>query len=253
MKSGMAAEEAWQQGLPLGEALEEYSDPELWEEYEPIAALVMPKLPPADLPLEPFKPSDQIHRAALPPIDPARLMERFYSLDNGIKADVIRRLTAGELLAVGYPAPRRRRQPPVWILPSTWEQGRVSWMESELWTDTNAFEQVRVILSPAAAAASIVATIPPPEPTRPAGRPTRREDIRQAYIALREAGRIDFSALSRNIPLIREAALRLRGGDMTDTKGLKDSTIEFAIGEQFKGDRERLAPGNPPKNQTEKK
>lgn len=249
MRSGWAPEELWREGLKLDQAFQEYSDPRLWEEYEELEGWVLFEVPPPDLPPDP---SPQQPPKPLP-FEPYVLLHKFCSARDAIRTDIIRRLVAGELLAAGYTTPRRRQRTAVFVPASVWEAGRVSWEASQLWTPAEIFEEVRILPSPDAISAAVVAALPASPPRRAPGRPSRAKEILQAYEQLRDVGRINFSSLNSNLAFIRSTVLRLRGGDPKSPHGLSNETIRVTIQDQFNRDRHSMAPEKPPGNPPRKK
>jgi hypothetical protein len=165
----------WVTGIPLWDALGEYTEPALWDEYENICAQVFPALPPNDLPPDPRQ-YVEIRSGPLPS-DPVRLFNQYLSLDAKVKAGITALLGQGKLVALGYRLPRRRTQAPTRISPGSWEAGRISWGDSQLWTQSEAFGEIRVIASTELKAAAVLAEIPSPGPNHKRGRPTWRAEF----------------------------------------------------------------------------
>jgi hypothetical protein len=212
--------------------LETFADPATAADYKELASLVLPRLPPDDLaplPSVSSKPSED---------DPSRTYGRFLDARDKARREILHLLKTGELLAVGYIASDRRRETPQWIAARGWETGRVSWDESQLWTDSNEiFEEVRIIQSRDANTAAIAATMELPPASRRRGRPSRRDRIIEAYRALRDAGKIDFRALHLNYASVRELVMRMNADQASD-KGLSDEAIRSAISAGFKRDQQ---------------
>jgi hypothetical protein len=226
-------EMARKEGVTLWDALEEFSDRALWNEYERGRNRFFPKLPPQDLPAEP------IEWRITPPLqaDPMKDYWAFEQLETRLKQNLLKLLTTGRLCATGYHLPRSRDRKPVWISSDRWEVGRVSWEKSEFWLTGEVFEDVLVTPSPAFRAATAVQAMPNPAPSRGPGRPTRNDEILPAYIALRDAGKIDFKSLNKNIATIRDTIVEL-SIDKTGTKGLGNDKIRTTIHDQFLIDKE---------------
>jgi hypothetical protein len=187
---------------------------------------------------------ESVARGPDPPLaeDPVKrymlLAEQHTQIENQLKSEIVTLLRNGILLAAGYTSPRLRGRVPVWIEPECWATGTIDWDQSELWVNGNRFEEVRIIRSYASGAAEAVASISPPQPPRRPGRPSRADEIRLAYDALRDAGKIDFTlSLRANLPTIREA-VRTLGGTPSDEQGLGDEVMRRIIGKQFKHDKE---------------
>jgi len=224
---------ARKEGLTLWDALEEYSDRALWNEYERGRNRFIPKLPPQDLPPEPID-----WRTTPPlPTDPVQDYLMFQQVEERLKQGLLELLRSGNLLSTGYHSPRSRDQKPVWIVADRWALGRVSWEDSELWLPGEVFEDVLVVRSPALRAAAALEAIPAPASTPSPGRPSRKDEILPAYIALRDARKIDFESLNRNIRSIQEFIKNL-SENQTGTKGFGSETIRKAIRDQFLRDKE---------------
>jgi hypothetical protein len=235
------AEVVWHGGVTLFEALEVYADRELWTEYEALRALLMPTLPPEDLIDELLKLADPA--TAELPADPGLWKGQFERLDAAVKEGVIRQLAAGELLAIGYVRPRRRRDKPIWIPPPEWKHGNVSWQKSELWVGGSGLQDVRVIPSPSATARALVATLAAPSPPRRAGPPSYQEQIVRAYETLCAEGEIEWSSLKSNVERIAKLARLLL--ENPNARGFTRETIRKAIGERFARDQDAELAKNP--------
>lgn len=234
---------AWNTGVTLLEAMEQFADPDLSAEYGELYHKMFPPIPSVDL-----RPLFRNTSPAPLPYDPVLDLLRLNSLGDKLKAQILESLNGGKLLAVGYALPRRRNQKPEWVQPDHWAVGLPNWDNSELWGRGYGYTDVRVIQA-AADPTAIAASMPVPETRRPPGRPTHRHLIMQAYETLRDMDRIDYRSFSRNIPSIRELALRL-SGEPSKSVGLGDETIRSTLSEEFKRDQE--ARGFFPKNHPRK-
>jgi hypothetical protein len=240
----ITAEQVWNEGLDLWSALEEYSDRDLWQEYETIHAIVTPKLPPADLPPESIAKVSEVLSRPLQ-FDPVEQFFQYQEIEAKVKSAFLNLLKNGELLGAGYAVPHRRNHLPARIPPDLWASGRISWAESELWAGADVFEQIRVVPSPKLRKATAVAAISTPEPRRRAGRPSRGGEILAAYVTLRDAGKIDYTSLNCNIDTIWNF-LKLSGNPSSK------ETIRTASRDQFLLDRDLHSPRNPSRKPSQK-
>lgn len=214
----------------LREALESFADPATAAEYKELASLVMPRLPPSDLPPAPSVSSKPLKE------DPSTTYPRFLAVQAKASGEILHLLKAGELLAVGYIASDKRRETPQWIAADRWQNGRISLQQSQLWVDDDLFEDVRIVESSERTAAAIAATIAHQPSPRRRGRPSRRDRIIEAYRALRDEGKIDFRALHLNFEPVRKLVMRLPL-DQPGEKGLSNEAIRSAISAEFKRDQ----------------
>jgi hypothetical protein len=222
---------AWSDGATLLGALERYTDARIFAEYQELYRKLFPPIPPVDLRQQ--RRDWEAPSPAPLPYDPARDVPRFRYLQRHLRSEVLRLLRTGKITAVAYSLPRGQDQEPEWVSAERWANGVASWDTSELWAVDYAPLEIRV-LRPPSTLAEIIAEIKSPEPPRRPGRPSSpRHLIIQAYEALEAAGRIDFSALSRNVQIIKEAVLRLD----KDAKGLGDRTIRSMLSDQFARDQ----------------
>jgi hypothetical protein len=219
---------AWNAGVTLNEAL--LGKPSRVTEYAELYRKLFPPIPPADV---------QLRYPAYPlpalPYDPAQDVIRFLELDARAKFQELGQLSDGERISVGYRLPRTRGQRPEWIPANLWGKGGVSWESSGLWGKDYAFEDVRILDPSASMLAEVVDATPAPEPRRGRGRPPAPVSmIVQVYRERREAGRIDFAALSHNFAGIRNDVLRLN----PFAKGLGDRSIRKTLRHEFAADRQ---------------
>jgi hypothetical protein len=222
---------AWEQGLPLREALVKFSNQaSLAAEYQELSSYIFPKLlPPADLPQKyNWSPQPPLH------YDPSTLYPRFRGVEELLQRRITDRIISRELLVL-----RRRKvgHPPELVPVCLWQTGRISRDESELWTATDAFE-FRLIETPEASTAAIMAAIPAVEPLRKRGPSSNSRWIIQAYDELLTHHKIEFSrSFEANIPRIRSVAQCLRAGD-PNARGFGHSSIANALSKRFQQDKE---------------
>jgi hypothetical protein len=234
----ISALSAWKEGVSLWGAVEKYSNEHLWNESITISEELSPKI-------QEYQPNEPIKWEAAPPLeeDPVKryqiLTNRLSRIDDQLKSEIIMLLSTGNLLAVGYVPPRLRGRDPIWIDRDCWDRGKVDWAQSQLWGDRNRIEEVRVVRPPAATAAEAIASISPTIPPRSPGRPSRAEEIKLAYSALREERKIDFTrSLRGNLTIIQQAVHKLSEGP-PDLKGLGYEAVRLAVGQQFRQDQAR--------------
>jgi hypothetical protein len=211
---------AWNEGVSLWNAVEKYSNEQLWNEY-----IILDD----DL----FSPRENYP-------DPVNnfqeLAQKHTIIGNQLTSEILTLLKTGLLLAVAYRSPRLRHQDPVLIDSDSWRRGKVNWERSELWIDGNRFEEVRVLRPPASKTAEAIAAISPAEPQRSPGRPSRAKEIKAAYTEVRDAGKIDFAlSLNANLPTIQQGVHALSGN--LSNEGLKYEAIRHAVGKQFRRDK----------------
>jgi hypothetical protein len=219
---------AWSDGETLLGALERYTDARVFAEYKEMYCKLFPPIPPIDLRQQ--RRDGDVRPPAPLPYDPARDVPRFLELQIHLRSEVLGLLRTGKISAVGYSLPRGQDQEPEWVPAERWASGVASWDDSELWAVGYApLVDIRVV-RPSSTFAEIIVEIPSPESLRKPGRPSSpRHLIIEAYEAFKAAGRIDFSALSRNFGIIKEAVLRLD----KDAKGLGDRTIRSTLSDRF--------------------
>jgi hypothetical protein len=157
----MPTSTAWKEGFALWDAVQKYSNKELWDQFVTISEELHPQIPENSA-------DEQISWEPTPPLqeDPVerfiRLRQRLAQLEAHLKSEIITSLSAGILLAVGYVPPRVRDREAVWVKPPCWDRGRADWNHSRLWVDGNRFDEIRVIPSPVAKTAEVISSISPP-------------------------------------------------------------------------------------------
>ncbi|MEP3321513.1 MAG: hypothetical protein ABJN40_10745 [Sneathiella sp.] len=96
-----------------------------------------------------------------------------------LRNDTKKRLLSGELTGYGFQSPRNVQDAPVQIPSDLWN-GRINWERDSLTSGSIKLESLRI--------EELVSV-----EIAPAGRPSRQEQIKEAFLTLADQGKIDFS------------------------------------------------------------
>lgn len=239
---------AWDQGVTISEAIETYSNDELWGQFETLHEKLFPEIP-ADLPQEPIDWNPQPLLEASPTVE----FPKYLEIRERLKAEIIALLRNGTLLGIGFLRPKYRGSEPMWISADCWiADARISWENSELWVHGKIFAEIRVVRPhdrvsiSDSSATQAVRLAPIPGPNR-AGRPTRANEIKAAYDELKLEGRINFSSLRANLGDIQSHVQKRAGADSKLLTGLQYNAVRKAIGAEFQKDKaERVSSKSSP-------
>jgi len=165
-------------------------------------------------------------------------------IERSLRAKLLAYINSGELLAYGIALPRRPDDEPIPVPPDLWA-GVVSWHNSRLHANGLRMEQVKLVkASPntLAATKTPAVTESPEEPTRPAGRPSRKDQIIEAFHALTDSGKIDFyKPASHCYPAIRKWVKEHYPNDADPERGLGDKALEKHFNPLFMARRKALS------------
>lgn len=220
---------AWERGINLSEAVEEFCSELLWDE----SAALLTEFPitvdirPRKINYEPVLPSAEYL---------AVKFSRQQSIITEMRADVLARLRTGGLLAVGFKMPRRRSDQPVAISKELWSAFYPDWEACSLAAANDVFQEIRVVeVDPESEVAKTIKLASKPRALP--GRPSHIDLIVRIYERLLSENRIAWKYLTDNVELIqKEIAEEFRAtGCTSDVPEIQ--TIRNAIGARFKADR----------------
>lgn len=151
-----------------------------------------------------------------------------------LRDHVLMRIANGVVWAVGYATPRRHTDAPVRIPPDVWS-GKVDWDKGEVSGNGLHFVAVRVALPPK----TPIDLISLPSESPKLGRPSLKNEILEAYLALEKGGIVDYSKpMVRLYQPIRDwlcVKYPNRAGTFGD---LSDEAVRRIISSRFKSLRE---------------
>jgi|ERR1700733_1202675 len=231
---------AWDRGKSLSAALETFSSDDLWQEFEPLHEKFTETIP-TDFPHEKIKLEPQ----PLLELSPTEEFPKYLALLERLKSEIVVFLRTGKLLGVGFLRPKNRGAEPRWISADYWNDGyknKISWENSELWSDGKVFTDVRVVRPQVpitigeGADNQNIQLAPSPSRKRP-GRPSLASEIKAAYDELKSEGKIDFGSIGANVSAIKFRVCSRAGLDPTSTKGLEYDAIRKVITTDFRKDK----------------
>lgn len=144
-------------------------------------------------------------------------------------SDCLKRLRKGQLKAYGFATPRRPSDSPQPVPPDLWN-GIIGWDSSKVRSDSLTMEAVRLI-PPHWETELLAQQVSAGSDMRP-GRPSRGDQIVEAFEALDEAGQIDYAApMAQTFDPIRNRVQATHPDE--GTKGLSEKTIAKTISARF--------------------
>ena len=151
-----------------------------------------------------------------------------------LRKEILKKLANEKIIALGFRSPISKNNYPEIIFAHFWPSNikKINWDDSSL--ELSDIEYVNIKLVDIS---NISETVTPNNSQKeiklpgteisnnPPGRPSNKNKIEEAFCALRDNGRIDFTAsFTRHINLIRETVI-LNNDDLKDGKGLGDEVI----------------------------
>jgi|GEM_PF-921510 len=149
--------------------------------------------------------------------------KRLEKLKDLLRRQVRGRLRRGELVGLGFAAPRAANAKPEPVPTDVWA-GRIEWDKDTVEGNGIRFDGVRI------------AKAEPEASQRGPGRATLENEIVTAFDSLMASGRIDFSkSLTWHYPRIRETVLSMYPGIVSDPEeGMSPQTLQRHLGRRFK-------------------
>ncbi|MCC3305847.1 hypothetical protein [Sneathiella sp. HT1-7] len=136
---------------------------------------------------------------------------------NDWEADFIKLLISGKIQTIGFRAPRQPESSPKLLPPDTWEDW-VDWHEGTVSANGITFVGVRIAPPDMLPSSQ--------ESEKSIGRPSRQNQINEAFHALYKEGLLDFSGpMKSNYPAIRQWVLANYPDNEIGERGLGDKTM----------------------------
>ncbi len=185
-----SAEQAWEEGIPLLDAIERYSPEEWWDRSVELRDAIGPHFPDGPI-VTPAPPAGTSNISGFR----LALLEALRGVQRELEFAITDMLSGEKLRAVGYLKPRRRNAEPKWIPAPLWKIGMIDWANSSLTWEDATYGDVRVIPSPEIRDTENLET---EEKRRKARGHSLEEHIKAVYGELKRTGKINFRSLRIN-------------------------------------------------------
>ncbi len=150
------------------------------------------------------------------------------TLEDELKTQCLKWIRTGTLKAYGFPIPRKVSDEPSEVPADLWG-GTIIWRKDTIEANGLRIEAVRIVQAPP----------PQVDHTQKPGRPSRRDEIYQAYAELKERGAIDFetTSLKAICTQVQERVLARNPNHPDGTKGIGYKAIERTIREDVNAEK----------------
>lgn len=227
----------WKKGKFLGEAAWYYTDYKIWENWQKYAAN-NPKIN-RDNETLPKNLSDILGDFVKIHAELRQHSEQKEEAKDLLWDDLFKKITRGNLLAIGFKLPNPSNFPD-FIPLHMWPPENTDTNKSSISANNIEYGRVRIIKK--SALNNKVAYIPKTPPNisvkdRKVGRPSLKAEIVTAYEYLKKHGRIDYSKfLKSHTEIIQKTVMQLYPA-VTNNEGMEHEAIRRAIGDCFKVDQ----------------
>ena len=137
------------------------------------------------------------------------------------QTEFVELVTSGRIQTIGFRSPRQPESTPKFIPPDTWE-GWVDWQQGTVSANGMTFVGVRI------APRDMLSNSQ--ETERNIGRPSKKDQLVEAFHALRKDGLVDFSGpMNVNYPVVRRWVQMNYPGMKNEEQGLGDKTMARVI------------------------
>lgn len=221
----------WQRGIPLSQAFYRFMPRDVQEQWKSLSeansnltiARKLNDIVSQSVQTEPGQVMKQF--AGLVDHDASRARS---TLEDQLKAQCLNWIRTDALKAYGFPTPRKVSDEPSEVPADLWG-GSVIWHKNTIEANGLRIEAVRIVQ----------ASPPQEDHTKKPGRPSRRDEIFQAYAELKERNAIDFETASlKSICTQIQGHLLARSPSHPDgTKGIGDKAIERTIRDDVNGEK----------------
>ena len=162
----------------------------------------------------------------------------FYKYERNILENLTNKIISGELLSIGYDESAVGQPFPDLFSLSIWPPDKINFKSSSIVYDDVIYSSVRINKSPTTN--KIISSLNNKVGDKQIGRPSKKNNIIEAYEYLKKEENIDYSKTLKSHTEIIQKTVQSLHPNIEDTAGMQHEAIRRAIGERFKTDKEKL-------------